>query len=401
MAQPLHIGILGCRGIPNRYGGYEQFAEHLSRRLVRRGHRVTVYNSSRHPYREAFWEGVQLVRGFDPESQLGPFGQFIYDWNCLRDARRRGYDILLQLGYTSSAVWRRWWPSRAANIIHMDGLEWRRTKYRPVVRRFLRRMESVAARHGDWLIADSPVIQAYIEETYGRRPVFIPYGAEAVERSDDRHLQQFSVAPRKYLLAVSRLVPENNLEMMIRGHLATQSSHPLLIVGNTSTPFGQRLLRRYRCARVRFTEGIFEQPVLDALRKGALLYLHGHSVGGTNPSLLEAMACGAPICAHDNPFNRTVLGADAFFFETENQVKDNLLQAFRGAIPGEWPARNLRKIREQYSWERITDAYERLLRNALGEPTAESTPEFNCGTHSKCVSQWTFQVRSKDQKIHL
>ena len=122
----MRVGILGTRGIPNTYGGFEQFAQYLALGLIARGHEVFVYNSSDHPYTDSQWNGVQIIHRRDWESAIGTAGQFLYDYNCFRDASRRNYDILLQLGYTSSSIWHGIWPRDAVNVVNMDGLEWKR-----------------------------------------------------------------------------------------------------------------------------------------------------------------------------------------------------------------------------------------------------------------------------------
>src|SRR5438045_1972055 len=127
MKLKLKIGILGCRGIPNAYGGFEQFAEYLSAALVERGHDVWVYNSHKHPYQYNVWKGVHIVHCIDWEYRLGAAGQFVYDYNCLTDARKRNFDVLLQLGYTSNSIWYMRWPKNTINLVNMDGLEWKRT----------------------------------------------------------------------------------------------------------------------------------------------------------------------------------------------------------------------------------------------------------------------------------
>src|SRR5690606_25316653 len=134
----MKIAIVGARGIPNFYGGFEQFAEYLSLGLVQKGHDVTVYNSHTHPYQEPTWNGVKIIHCKDPEDKIGTAGQFIYDLNCIRDARKRDYDIILQLGYTSSSIWG-WLMPRRKSIVttNMDGLEWKRTKYSKKVQKFL------------------------------------------------------------------------------------------------------------------------------------------------------------------------------------------------------------------------------------------------------------------------
>ena len=134
----MRIGILGSRGIPNNYGGYEQFAGFLSAGLVQKGHDVYVYNSDQHPYKEKEWNAVKIVHCKDWEHKIGTAGQFLYDRNCINDARKKNFDILLHLGYTSDSLWYRRWPKKTVNIVNMDGLEWKRSKYNRLTRRFLK-----------------------------------------------------------------------------------------------------------------------------------------------------------------------------------------------------------------------------------------------------------------------
>lgn len=361
----IRLGILGCRGIPNRYGGYEQFAQYLSQGMVDRGHEVWVYNSSLHPYQEPEWNGVHLIHCFDPEDKLGAAGQFIYDLNCLRDARKRPFDILFQLGYTSSALWYRLWPKNMVHFMHMDGLEWKRTKYSAPVQEFLLKMEAWAAKQANVLIADSVAIASYLADKYNRVAPFIPYGAASVISPQLEHLNAWHVQPQKYLLAIARFVPENHLEEIIQGVLASDTSDPLLVVGNHDQKFGAYLSDSYASPKIRFVGGIYDLKVLDSLRSYARLYFHGHSVGGTNPSLLEAMACEVPICAHDNPFNRSVLGGNAYYFSDSEAVATVLLRHEQGNPTPEWVSNNKAVIANDYSWEKIIDAYEALFERTL------------------------------------
>ncbi len=355
----LKIGILGCRGIPNHYGGYEQFAEYLSLGLVEKGHEVYVYISTLHPYRENHWRGVRLIRKKDPEDRLGPFGQFVYDYHCLRDARRRGFDVLLQLGYTSSAVWYRLWPKDAVNIVHLDGLEWKRNKYSRLVRYFLKKMEALVVRRADALIADSPAIRDYTRRTYNRDSAQVAYGAETGLRADPRHLEALGLEPHRYFLAISRFVPENNLEMILEGFLKAPQV-PLVLIGNLDNRYGRRLAKRFNHPSIRFAGAIYDKPALDSLRTYARLYFHGHSVGGTNPSLLEAMACKTPVCAHRNDFNAAVLGADAFYFSDSDELGRVIREQEpdAGARVKDWVAANYRKIEEQYRWKEVVEKLE-------------------------------------------
>lgn len=363
----IKLGILGCRGIPNHYGGYEQFAQYLSKGLVARGYEVWVYNSSLHPYQADEWEGVKLIHCYDPEDKLGAFGQFVYDFHCLRDASKRPFDVLLQLGYTSSAIWHRLWPKNMLQVMHMDGLEWKRSKYSPLVQRFLHKMEAWAAQKADALVADSEVIQTYLKDHYQQDAAFIPYGAPLGISPNVQDLAPWGLVAKQYFLAIARFVPENNLEPIIQGYLASQHPFPLVLVGEPRHRYGQYLQKRYASSRVVFIGSIYDQTMLDSLRFHAGLYFHGHSVGGTNPSLLEAMACQVPICAHDNPFNRAVLGTEALYFDGDTAISDHLSKWEQISFPFQWIVANAEKIQHKYHWEKILDAYEGLFGRMLKE----------------------------------
>lgn len=368
----MKIGISGTRGIPNRYGGFEQCAEKLALGLVAKGHQVAVYNSADHEYQQPEWNGVQIIHCPDPEKKMGTFGQFIYDLNCFRDARRRSFDVLLQLGYTSSSVWYPFWPKKYPSVINMDGLEWKRSKFSRKVQWFLKHAERWAAKHGDLLISDSVGIRQHLQERYGKDSVYIPYGAEPFSSPDKSVPEQYGLAPYGYHLLIARMEPENNIETIIKGYLDSGKTEPLVIVGKTENAFGSYLVQTYgQQPGIRFLGGIYISSVIDNLRYFSHLYFHGHSVGGTNPSLLEAMACNALIAFHDNIFNKSIVGEDGFPFTDAAAVaalfhglqeKD----AYRPFIDA-----NRRKVEELYNWPRIVDAYEAVLLQAVKEREAK------------------------------
>ena len=360
----MNIGILGTRGIPNHYGGFEQFAQYLAKGLVEKGHIVFVYNSSTHPYQESAWSGIQIIHCTDPEHRIGTAGQFIYDYNCLQDARKRDFDILLQLGYTSSSVWYRYWPKKAINIVNMDGLEWKRAKYNKLTQKFLQWAEGLAARHGDVLIADSTGIKDYIQEKYQKEAMYIPYGADIPESFSDSYLTDFNLQANQYYLLMARMEPENNIELVIHGYLESGHHYPLIIIGNMQNKYGQFLFRKYASASVRFPGGIYDYALINSLRHFSALYFHGHSVGGTNPSLLEAMACGCNIAAHDNEFNRAILIDDAFFFSTPQDIKNIINNLVAGVDIVDRKELNLEKIKKVYSWEKVINDYETIFLHA-------------------------------------
>jgi len=363
----MNIAIIGTRGVPNFYGGFEQFAAYLSKGLVEHGHEVTVYNSSCHPYQEKSWFGVNIIHCKDPEDKIGTIGQFIYDLNCIRDTRKRKFDIILQLGYTSSSVWGRLLPRKKTIITtNMDGLEWKRTKYNKYVQRFLKYAEKLAVKYSDYLIADSIGIQSYLKSAYDKHSLYIPYGADAFHDPDISFLSDFRLLPFKYNMLIARLEPENSIEMILDGVVRSGSELPFIVVGKLNTPFGHHLLKKFkRHANIRFVDGIYDIVILNNLRYFANLYFHGHTVGGTNPSLLEAMASQSLICAHQNIFNHSILGEDAFYFSNANEVAELIKQKDKKDYQHLVRA-NDEKIISKYSWEKIIHQYLQHFENILG-----------------------------------
>lgn len=352
----MKIAILGTRGIPNHYGGFEQFAEYLSVGLVELGHEVIVYNSHLHPYQEPSFKGVQIVHCQDPEDQIGTAGQFIYDLNCILDSRKRNFDIILQLGYTSSSVWSRLFPKNALLTTNMDGLEWKRTKYSKPVQRFLRYAERLAIKHSDYLISDSLGIQQYLHTEYGAESDFIPYGANIFTDPRPDRLTNMNLSAFGYDLLIARLEPENSIETILAG--AEQASiRPMVVVGNHETKYGAFLKSHFsESSVIHFVGGIYDQDMLNNLRYHSNIYFHGHTVGGTNPSLLEAMGCSTLICAHDNVFNKTILGTDALYFTNADQVSAILKNKMR-IEHHPWIDLNKAKILSIYSWSNIIQQY--------------------------------------------
>ena len=314
----MRIGILGTRGIPNNYGGFEQFAENLSLGLVKRGHSVSVYSSHSHHYKLDTFKEVQIIHKYDPEKRIGTIGQFIYDFNCIVDSRRKEYDIILQLGYTSSAIWAGLLPKQATVITNMDGLEWKRSKFSKQVRKFLMWSERKAVLTSDYLIADSLGIKKYIEDFYDKDAVYIPYGAEVFQDFDESILSKYSVVKGGFDLLIARMEPENNILMILEAFSKSESDRVLLVVGNYDlNRFGEScIVDLGNLKNIKFLGGLYDINALNNLRSFSNLYFHGHSVGGTNPSLLEAMACGTCIIAHNNVFNRSILEDRAYYFDT-------------------------------------------------------------------------------------
>ena len=199
----MKIAILGTRGIPNNYGGFEQFADFFSVFLAKNNHDVYVYNSHNHEYQEKMYKGVNILHQFDPEYKIGPAGQYIYDLNCILDARSRNFDIILQLGYTSSSVWGHLLPKKAIIITNMDGMEWKRTKFTKLVQKVLQFSEKMAVKTSDFLVADSVGIQEYISEKYNQQSTYIAYGATLFEDPIVAKIQKYGLSPNNYHMLIA------------------------------------------------------------------------------------------------------------------------------------------------------------------------------------------------------
>jgi glycosyltransferase involved in cell wall biosynthesis len=365
MQNKLTIGIIGSRGIPNRYGGFEAFAAQISPRLTEKGHRVMVYCSHDQPYREKFLENVELVFRYNPESWMGTAGQFFYDLNCNLHSLHQPFDVMLHLGYTSDSIWSALWNRKCRHITNMDGMEWMRSKYTPLVQSFLKIAERRAASRSDLLIADSKGIQEYLGSHYPTPVRYISYGAVMPSSFPVEALEQFQVEPYQYDLLIARMEPENNIELAIEAKRMEQSTIPMLIFSN-ETSYGNELKQRYQHERIiRFQPAIYQEEVLHSLRHYSRYYLHGHSVGGTNPSLLEAMASGCRIVAHDNVFNRSVLEGNAGFYKDAQQLAGLLTQSWSLEKFHEQTENNMGLIKNNHNWDFITDEYENAFYQVL------------------------------------
>jgi len=353
----LSIAILGSRGIPNRYGGYEACAQELGIKLVERGHEVTVYCGSDHPVKDEWWHGIRRKIVLNPENKMGTAGQFIYDLNCNLHSRRKNFDIILHLGYTSDSIWYWLWPKKSIHLVNMDGQEWNRSKYNPKVRRFLKYAERLATKRSKYLIADSHPIEKYLAEKYENPIRYIAYGADIPHSVPVSGPEMLGLKSKEYDLMIARMEPENNIEMAIEAKL-------LVIIGNSNN-YKKHLLKKYgNKKQIKFVDAVYDPEQVNSLRYHSRYYLHGHSVGGTNPSLLEAMACSCVIFAHQNPFNKAVLGNDAFFFNSKITLIDAFQIPFSTVYPV-WVSNNLEKIKHHYNWNIITEQYERLFLDAI------------------------------------
>jgi len=244
----------------------------------------------------------------------------------------------------------------------MDGMEWKRSKYSKLARKFLLYAERLAVKYSHHLIADSTAVQVYLYKKYSIQSRYIPYGAEITEEPDVSVLFFFGLEKYNYFMLMARMEPENNIDMILSGFCKTGSDKKFVVVGNIHNSFGKKMFEKYgKDKRVHFTGAIFDERKVNALRACCKLYFHGHSVGGTNPSLLEAMASVALIAAHDNEFNRAVLQNDAFYFNAADEVAQMVNDIERTGQTATMINNNLEKIKTQFNWPAITDEYEKCI----------------------------------------
>lgn len=307
--------MIGDRGIPARYSGFSTLVEEVSTRLVAsHGMDVTVY--CRSPYAEEHppeFKGVRLVYLSAPGGKS--FESLLHSQRAILHAAMRGFDLAFVVDPGNSPLT---WPlalRRMPFVIHTDGMGWKREKWSGFQKRYYRWSESVAARLATGLVCDSAEMRQYYLETYGAASAYLPYGALVGDPPNGGAPGHFGLEPGQYHLVVARLEPENNLELIIREYKASKARLPLVYVGGAryESEFSRHVMAQAG-GRFRFLGPIYESDILNGLYHHCRSYLHGHEVGGTNPSLLRAMGMGAPCVALDVVFNREVLEDTGRYF---------------------------------------------------------------------------------------
>jgi glycosyltransferase involved in cell wall biosynthesis len=373
--RPLRVALIGSRGIPNRYGGYETLMEELAARLVERGFAVTVYCRSHvTPKGLTEYRGAELVvLPTLPTKYLDtPVHTLL---SCLHAASRAQlgqppFDAALVVN-SANAIWL---PLLAAGgvpaALHVDGIEKRRAKWGPVGRAVYALSERLACVLPDVLVTDAEVIRRHYVERYGADSTAITYGVEPDPPRPARVLGELALRDREYFLYVSRFEPENNPHRVVAGYAEVGGALPLVMVGDA--PYARAFIDRFRDAadpRVRFPGAIYGEGYRGLLSH-ALAYVHATEVGGTHPALVEAMGYGNCVVVNDTPENREVAGdAGLYFHAGEPATLAHQLEWVRGH-PDEARARGeaaARRAAERYSWDAVADQYARLFRQlALG-----------------------------------
>lgn len=358
-----HLIIMGIRGIPGNHGGFETFAGRLAPYLVEQGWKVTVYcQGSATGRRETdVWNGVRRIHL--PVAGKGATGSIVFDIKATLDVLGLPGTILT-LGYNTGFLCCLLAARGRTNIVNMDGIEWKRAKYGRLARTYLWINERLAAWSGTRLIADHPAIADHLATRVARgRISMIPYGAPGITDADPALLADYGLEPRRFLTVIARAEPENSVLELVRAFSARPRGVKLAVLGRYSRdhPF-QRGVLNAASAEVLFLGPVYAEAPLRALRFFSIAYLHGHQVGGTNPSLVEALGGGNAIIAHDNPFNRWVAGEAALYFSNESEIDAHvaaLTETPERPLPFAQAAR--RRWREAFTWPDILARYQACL----------------------------------------
>ena len=360
--------MLGTRGVPARYGGFETAVEEIGARLVELGHDVTVY--SRNPGQSLTeYRGIRVV---NLPTIHHRFAETLSHTavSSVHAMTRSKPDVAVVLNSGNAPFVRALRFAGIPTVAHMDGLEARREKWRGAGSRYYRWAEGRAVVWADRVIADSEEIGRSIDSEFHRRATYIPYGAEVLEPSSDR-LGELGLIRRDYHLVVARFEPENHVLEVVQAYRMSDETRPLVVVG--SSPYSQWYVNKVKDAaaddsRVRLVGGIYDQELLNQLYGNCRTYVHGHSVGGTNPSLLRAMGAGAPVMAFDCAFNREVLAGKALWWTSVEDLTahfDDISHSEIGdevdVVLREFSQLGQERVARDYSWDSVARDYERVL----------------------------------------
>lgn len=366
----MRIAILGTRGVPPAYGGFETFAAEMGIRLVERGHEVTVYcrqpsTASRQP---EIWRGIRrVVLPAIPHKYLETVS---HAFLSALHAMRIGFDVVLVCNAANAFVLPLLRAARIPVAINVDGIERKRRKWNTLGRAVYAAGEAFSVAFASRVVADAGVIADYYRKHYATDPEVIPYGSEFPREADSDVLERLGLRSRGYVLYVSRFEPENNpLEVVQAFEAMGESDAPLVMVGSgLYAPSLVAELQRHQGPAVLFPGALYGADY-RTLQRHAAVYIQATEVGGTHPAMIEAMASGGCVLAHDTPENREA-GGDAvgyFRLRPESNLAGMLRERLRNPrLCEEFRARARSRAAERYSWNRVTDRYEALFLELAG-----------------------------------
>jgi glycosyltransferase involved in cell wall biosynthesis len=357
----MSIAMVGTRGVPARYGGFETAVEEVGRRLADRGHKVVVYcrtapgDTAPQPAEHLGMELVHL-----PAARKRSLETLSHSALSIGHLLAHRTDAAIVFNAANAPLLPALRAARIPVATHVDGLEWKRAKWGGAGRRYYRMAESMAVRWSDALIADAEGIAGYYRREFQAPTTLLTYGAPMIDPGSDR-LAELDLVPGGFHLVVARFEPENHVDVIVDGYRRSGARKPLIVVG--SAPYSDEYTQRVHALaddRVRFLGGVWDQQQLDQLYAHSFTYLHGHSVGGTNPSLLRAIGAGAAVLAYDVDFNREVVAGAGRYFTDAAGVAAVIEAAEADPHRVELDGKRSRELAADYDWDDVTTGYEQL-----------------------------------------
>jgi len=363
------VRILGTHGVPAAYGGFETAAEQVGLYLRGQGWRVVVYCQAEGdgPVVEDTWNGLERVT--IPVRRTGWLGTSEFDLRSIRHAARHR-DLCLTFGYNTAVFNVLQRVLGIPNVINMDGIEWSRSRWGISRQAILYVNERIACWVGNELIADHPEIETYLHtRARASKVTTITYGGPTVLTAPTAPVAELGLEPGRYLTLIARPIPENSILELVQGFSRRRRGVDLAVLGHY-TPESDAFHRDVRAAasdEVRFVGPVYEPDRVQALRFHSLGYLHGHTVGGTNPSLVEALGSGNPVVAHDNVYNRWVAQDAGLYFATADDVDERVSELLAdGGLRGRLGSAARVRHAAEFTWEHVASQYEDLLDKAAG-----------------------------------
>lgn len=355
----MKVAIIGSLGIPAKYGGFETLVEYLTWHL---GHKLqlTVYCSSK-VYVEKIHTHNNSILKYIPIGGNG-IQSIPYDIISLFLAAKKNRTILILgiSGCIALPIFRFFYKDRKV-IVNIDGLEHQRVKWNKYVKIFLKYSEKIAIKYADKIITDNEAIRKYVLDEYKKESTFIAYGGNQVKFSPlSQKTKAKYLIPDKYAFKVCRIEPENNIRMILDAF--SECSFPLIIIGNWSnSKYGINLKNEYQSKdNIHMLDPIYDQSVLDQIRNNCFFYIHGHSAGGTNPSLVEAMYLGLPIFAYDVVYNRETTFNQALYFKNVDELT-KLVNNTSNLELNDIGIKMMDIAKDEYTWEKIAKQYFQLF----------------------------------------
>jgi rhamnosyltransferase len=379
----MKVAILGSRGIPAKYGGFETFAEGLTQNLINKGFELTVSCEYEDPVtRVNDLNGIKLEY-FPVKPPNNYFLRKIYEnlsdiFFLLRLSKQSEVIIFLGIEVGMFLFIPQLLNKRVKTLVNIDGVMWERTKFNKFERWLLKINHIMAIKFADVVIADSKEMMSYVEDKYHDKTTYLSYGIQTPEQIpwNGKNLKKLTkytgkpLVPGNYFLVVARLEPENNILTIIEGFVKSDLKTPMVVLGDFTSKEYQKQIENIAGSmgsnEIYFLGSIYDEELLNMLRQNCLAYIHGHSVGGTNPSLLEAAISKNIILAHNNAFNREVCRENAIYFNNSNELKFQLELVDKNPEKYSKIKINVHNsVKDEYSWEKISNGYENLL-NSVG-----------------------------------